>query len=582
MPAFLKNTIKNCKMKYKMILVVILAVTIVAGASMVALQIIVNRYNDLVYYTTAESLSLFVRDIEYNLKSVNDATSFMIADQSIQDNLEKFCNAQTDFERNSANTILYQSLHQHSTLNKYITAISLYLEAGNTFTINTNPMSYDAKFYNHVSVQARKAAGRPVWIKPDGNSDGIICTRAIRKIKYLNLDNLGVLIVHIDLAKIIHDSQQQVGEKNNPDIAIFSDKQAIYPENMEYLFDILPAHGPYSILTIDGEKQFVVQRQAGSLGWIYVSFTSYNSIFHSILFSKLMFSTALLLSITAAIGIAGGLTKNMLRHFDKLGLKMESFRQGKLTPIDVHYDYSGRQDELGMIHRDFDKMLADISDLIKDNYIKQLLLKDSKIKALKQQIDPHFLYNTLDAIHWRAKAAKQNEISQMVQALASLLRSSLSEQSDTVPLSQEIDFVENYMKIQKMRYAERLDFSSDIYSPLRNLPVPAMSVQPLIENAIHYVLEQTIECCIIRLRGFNNENVACIEVSNSGSQIDVNVLSKIETNQIKPRGIGIGLVNIDSRIKLIFGNEYGLSFRNTDDKAIVTMTLPLLADEKEK
>lgn len=569
-----KRWLSNCRLHKKVVLIVALTVAIVASASTAALRIVINRYDSLLYSSMAESLSLFVREIEANLQSVSNASSFIISDQSVQGVLEEYITAETQIKKSAAGTNLYALLHTHATLNKYITAISVRMENGEVITAYTNPLTRDEAFYEQVAALARENDGRPVWMRPEGETRGIICTRTIRKIRFLSLQELGVLIVHVDLEKIIRDSQYSAdGQK--PSIAILAEGKTIYPEDAPDLSNLLPPDTPYTILELEGERQFVVQRPAGSLGWIYVRFSPYNNIFESIMFSQFIFVAAVAVAIGLSILVANLLTQNITRHFDRLGKKMDSFQSGDLQPLDVHYDYSWRQDEMGAIHRHFDQMLRSISELIEDNYVKQLLIKDSRIKTLEQQINPHFLYNTLNSIHWRATAAEQPEISRMVQALGSLLRNTLSEHADAIPLSRELVFVDNYMEIQKMRYEERLEFTTMIDPSLMELPIPKMSIQPLIENAIKYSLEEVTEACSICLRAEKRDGAAVIEVINSGSFIDEDILDKLARGEQTPKGQGIGLSNIDSRVKLLFGREYGLTFHNRDECACVAITLPL-------
>ena len=131
-------------------------------------------------------------------------------------------------------------------------------------------------------------------------------------------------------------------------------------------------------------------------------------------------------------------------------------------------------------------MVEKINTLINENYINELLKKEAQIKAMESQMDPHFLYNTLDSINWRARMIKSEEISQITTALGNLLRLSLGNNSRDFTLRQELTIVDNYIIIQKIRYQKRLDFSVDIPESLLDIPIPKFTLQPLLENAIRY------------------------------------------------------------------------------------------------
>src|SRR5690606_2848016 len=139
------------------------------------------------------------------------------------------------------------------------------------------------------------------------------------------------------------------------------------------------------------------------------------------------------------------------------------------------------KDEVGQIQRHFRIMLERINELIQENYIKQLVIKDTQFKALQAQINPHFLYNTLESINWMAKMSKQDRISQMVESLGYLLRLSISEQDSVITLHKELHIVQQYLVIQKLRFEERLDFQLDVPEHLVLCTVPKLSIQPIVE-----------------------------------------------------------------------------------------------------
>ena len=119
-------------------------------------------------------------------------------------------------------------------------------------------------------------------------------------------------------------------------------------------------------------------------------------------------------------------------HFEALVKKMHLFQEGRLELLSTG-EYADRKDELGYLHRSFDEMAVDFRRLVEDNYLKQLSVKDAQIKALQAQINPHFLFNVLQTIHWRAKAAGQEDISQITEALGKILRYTLKEQGAVCP-----------------------------------------------------------------------------------------------------------------------------------------------------
>lgn len=218
-----------------------------------------------------------------------------------------------------------------------------------------------------------------------------------------------------------------------------------------------------------------------------------------------------------------------------------------------------RNDEIGVLQRDFTIMIQKIDTLIKDDYTKQILIKDAQLKALQAQINPHFLYNTLDSINWMAKLNQQRDISVMVESLGNLLRSAISGKEPIITLKEEVQLLKDYLTIQKMRFGDRLQFQLEIDQQWLSLKIPKLILQPIVENSINYGLENTLGICRITVKAVPDSDCLNITVIDNGPGIPDELLKKLAQGEVKPKGSGIGLQNIDHRIKLIFGEEFGLS-----------------------
>ncbi|MCY8278408.1 sensor histidine kinase, partial [Bacillus inaquosorum] len=206
--------------------------------------------------------------------------------------------------------------------------------------------------------------------------------------------------------------------------------------------------------------------------------------------------------------------------------------------------------------------------LMEENVEKQLIIKETELKALQAQINPHFLYNTLESINWLAKANQQKQISKMVESLGFLLRNSIHMEKDTVTIQEEADIVLHYMTIQRFRFEERLNFTLDIDEEVKHCLIPKLTLQPLAENAIQYALEPFTRPCAIRLQAKKTKNCVCITVEDNGPGMDERIL---ETSG----GRGIGLWNIRERIRLTFGESYDLHIQSEQGKGTrIVITIP--------
>lgn len=228
-----------------------------------------------------------------------------------------------------------------------------------------------------------------------------------------------------------------------------------------------------------------------------------------------------------------------------------------------------------MLHRQFDKMAAQISSLVKENYTKELLVKEAQLKALEMQINPHFLYNTLESINWRAKVIKATVISQMVESLGNLFRAILSHTGQNFTIEEELALVNDYLTIQKCRFGSRLICSINADPALSGICVPKLSIQPLVENAISHAMESICEECVINILVQKKGTYLQILVQNTGSVFEDHLLDKLQDGTITPKGFGIGLLNIDKRFRLMFGENYSFTLYNKNGMATACIQFPL-------
>ncbi len=222
-------------------------------------------------------------------------------------------------------------------------------------------------------------------------------------------------------------------------------------------------------------------------------------------------------SIGLAILMSSSLIDSITRHFDNLIIKMERFAAGQTEIPQVSYDYSKRTDELGILHSRFDQMVDKVNQLIKTNYLNKILIKEAQLKALETQMNPHFLYNTLESINWRAKTVGAKDISSMTESLGTLLRITLDQKSKQVPLSRELELVQCYMTIQKYRYEDRLEYEISAPENLIGCYVLKLTLQPLVENAIRYGLEENTEGCRILITAEADGTSLIVTVRNNSS-----------------------------------------------------------------
>ena len=162
----------------------------------------------------------------------------------------------------------------------------------------------------------------------------------------------------------------------------------------------------------------------------------------------------------------------------------------------------------------------------------------------------------------------------MVRSLGNLFRAAVNSKEDLIPLKMELDVLKDYIRIQQIRFGDRLDFQLHVPDDISNIYVPTLCIQPLVENALKYALEFSDDVCHITVTISEKDTVYQITVANTGSHFEDDLIWKLEHRQVTPQGSGVGLVNINSRLKLLFGDRYGLSIYNEDEWPLYCCPFP--------
>lgn len=254
------------------------------------------------------------------------------------------------------------------------------------------------------------------------------------------------------------------------------------------------------------------------------------------------------------------ITKHMLKQFYVI---LHSIREVKNGNLDVQIEDCGK-DEMGELGTQINEMMFNIKELMEDNLKREILVKNSEIKALQNQINAHFIYNVLESIKMMAEINEEYEISDSITSLGKLLRYSMKWVSGNVIVEEELEYIKNYMALINLRFDYEIYLSLNIPELIMKQEIPKMSLQPIVENAIYHGIEQMAEDTNIYIKGFLEEDDCIIEITDMGkgmSEEDVENLYKKIAGEIDSRGgsgNGIGLKNVQDRMHIAFGEEYGI------------------------
>ncbi len=298
-------------------------------------------------------------------------------------------------------------------------------------------------------------------------------------------------------------------------------------------------------------------------------------------FIVIMIATLLILSALSIF-----FAMDILTPIKRLVHGMKTMQESK-THDEIIID---RQDELGYLSQCFNDMSREIDILVNRVYKEQLTRKEAEIKTLQAQINPHFLFNTLESINWMARLNHVDEISEMVTALSALMEAGIGKGEALVSLEEEISFVDSYILIMKNRYGERLDFTKSIDESLLSILVPKLLLQPLVENAIYHGVDKFRRPGKVVLIIRRTDQHIEIEVLDNGKGMTAQEMEELNAN-LRERndaylfseksGMGIGLVNVNRRIKLFYGAQYGIRIESVYEEYMkVVLTLPVSGIQK--
>ena len=290
---------------------------------------------------------------------------------------------------------------------------------------------------------------------------------------------------------------------------------------------------------------------------------------------------SIILSVLISISLVYALSKAFSNRINSFRKDLHQVAGGDFT---VESEIGGNN-ELGQLSNDLNVMVEGIQNIIHDAYVVQLQKeqlaskqKDAQFKMLASQINPHFLYNSLETIRMKAHINGQKEIADVVKKLAKIMRHNLSIPNDEVTLKSELDLIRNYLEIQQFRFGDKVTFSFDICCNPDEYRVLPLLLQPLVENAFIHGLENKVGKGHIAVRVICEDQHLTITVSDDGVGMDEetlsNIIDKLQHEAMSIDG-SIGLTNVSQRLKIYYGPEHGLDIvSSVDNGTIITMVIP--------
>ena len=334
----------------------------------------------------------------------------------------------------------------------------------------------------------------------------------------------------------------------------------------------IPEYGASHVLEAKG--QLVVYQTLNQADWKIVGVIPKSAVTESVEYIKILMILLAAVAVAGSMVVAELVAESVTRPVDTLVAAMEQVYIGNL---DVSVE-TGRTDEIGVLYRSFNHMTGEMKRLIDTIYQEQEALRKQELKALQAQINPHFLYNTLDSIIWSLRMRQVEESIDMLTALTDFFKISLSKGKDIITVEEEVKHVGSYLSIQHQRYREKFDYDINVDPALLGLRTPKLILQPVVENAIYHGLKPKEGTGYLYIHIFEEDGDILMRVEDTGMGMPgerVEQLNReLESISSDQQGTGYGVRNVNDKIKIVFGKECGVKIQSVEGEGtIVTLRI---------
>ncbi|MFD0958135.1 cache domain-containing sensor histidine kinase [Paenibacillus chungangensis] len=394
-----------------------------------------------------------------------------------------------------------------------------------------------------------------------------------REIKNTEGRNIGVLLIDVQY-KVIEDYLANLDLGNlGFSFILNANGEVVYHQDPAYFQNA--AKRKFLQKIVDDPTAFDRKEQTfthlfslRNADWLFIGVSSQDEL--AAIEDKLVhifIQVGLVLLVIATVSIVI-FTGRITTPFKKLELAMQDIQHGLVEiPIDDRGCYEAQS-----LSRHFNDMMLKIKKLMQEISDKEKDLRRSEISALHSQINPHFLYNTLDTIVWMAEFNDSERVIEMTKALAQFFRLSLSGGSELTTVENELDHVRQYLFIQKERYGDKLAYHIACDPALLQLKIPKIILQPMVENALYHGIRELDHQGYIHITAEAHEHKLIFTIQDNGDGFDVDALSKSEASRPTKLG-GVGIQNVDQRIKLYYGPSYGVTILSNNHQGTIVQII---------
>lgn len=420
----------------------------------------------------------------------------------------------------------------------------------------------------------------------EGNIPYLLLVKQIKDLD--NRINLGTIFLAIDL-QFFKDNLDQLSEEDSSEIWMMDENgQVIYHPEINHIGTIFEEVNEFPIKNGSFKKQtasgsvLISVSKSELTGWLLTHKIHIDALTSEVSQVRNLVITVFLILFIVTGFMTVFLTWRFTRPINQLSHLMKDVEKGNFN-VDLNIR---SKDEVGLLAKRFNMMVKEIRDLIREKYQMEIKQKEAELNALQFQINPHFMYNTLETISMSVEIDEKEQVIEMVTLLGRMLRYSLGQKQPVVLISQEVQHAEDFLKIQKYRFEDALEYELNYEIDLDQYLTPKFILQPILENAIKYGIEHRqhlrVEISIVFVPAFfDGKDAIQFVIRDNGVGISKSRLNQVEQDllhtSVMDRESGVGLGNVHARILLKFGEPYGVQIESEEGKGTTTtITIPLL------
>lgn len=513
----------------------------------------------------------------YNLDLLMEDVETLIFDIQKEPNVQNYL---SQLKKNRNNTYaeylakddLRNTIYKYILFDDNIQSVILVPENGAAETISKTLKEYPVD--RNQKNKIYDAGGSAVWMGVNSSERYITVAAQINSIK--TMKPLGYLMVQVSERKFSEVLNGLGFVKDGKIFIVNQDGIIVSGNNLELLntrlndtYREVIAQTSARIFDVvqNDQEEYVTYQTLANRSWnlmAVIPVISYQNIFVEL---KQYFALVFGIAILVSAGVSILYTLSFSGPIRKLLKTMQDFGNGNFNVISSVTS----SDEIGLLSQNFNMMVYNINDLIDKVYTETMLKQEAELKSLRMQINPHFLYNTLDTINWLSREKGVPEVGAMAKSLGDMMYYTING-SDFTNVEDEIKNINNYLMIQRKRYEERIVFTVDIPDELYPYKLPKLILQPLIENAIIHGLENKMKGGLVSIWGRINNKMLMLSVSDNGIGMSQ---EKVKSILLKDSHESIGVRNVNQRLQLYYGEQRGLEIQSIINVGTqVTISIP--------